>query len=119
MARQDDYTRYTIRIPTDLYERVKASSGEASVNSTIVAVLEEKFPPPVGGLDAIRQEIRHLFAETNGIVDKLAAASDPEEVSRLQAHHDRIAEEAWRVLEMLDRYELASRQGQLPFDHSQ
>lgn len=46
MAKQDDYTRYTIRIPTDLYERVKAAAGEKSVNAEIVATLEEKYPAP-------------------------------------------------------------------------
>ncbi|MFE3839408.1 hypothetical protein [Pseudogemmobacter sonorensis] len=44
MAKQDDYTRYTIRLPTPLYERVKAAAGEASVNSLIVQVLEKEFP---------------------------------------------------------------------------
>lgn len=44
MAKQDDYTRYTIRLPTPLYERVKDAAGEASVNSLIVQVLEEKYP---------------------------------------------------------------------------
>jgi hypothetical protein len=46
MAKQDDYTRYTIRLPTPLYERVKDAAGEASVNSLIVQVLEEKYPAP-------------------------------------------------------------------------
>lgn len=46
MAKQDDYTRYTIRIPTPLYERVKAAAGEKSVNAEIVATLEEAYPAP-------------------------------------------------------------------------
>lgn len=46
MAKQDDYTRYTIRIPTPLYERVKAAAGDASVNSVIITALEEKYPAP-------------------------------------------------------------------------
>lgn len=46
MTRDDGYTRYTIRIPTPLYERVKAAAGEASVNSLVVATLEEAYPPP-------------------------------------------------------------------------
>ncbi|PWE26721.1 hypothetical protein C4N9_20905 [Pararhodobacter marinus] len=46
MAKQDDYTRYTIRLPTPLYERVKEAAGEASVNSLIVQVLEERYPAP-------------------------------------------------------------------------
>lgn len=46
MAKQDDYTRYTIRIPTPLYERVKAAAGEASVNAEIAATLERAYPEP-------------------------------------------------------------------------
>lgn len=46
MAKQDDYTRYTIRIPTPLYERVKDAAGEKSVNAEIVATLEEAYPEP-------------------------------------------------------------------------
>lgn len=44
MTRDDGYTRYTVRIPTPLYERVKEAAGEASVNSLIVQVLEKEFP---------------------------------------------------------------------------
>lgn len=46
MARDDGYTRYTVRIPTPLYERVKKAAGEKSVNAEIVATLHEKYPPP-------------------------------------------------------------------------
>lgn len=66
MAKQDDYTRYTIRIPTPLYERVKRAAGEKSVNAEIVAILEEKHPAPVVEealtLEDAR-EIRRLAAE--------------------------------------------------------
>lgn len=44
MAGHDGYTRYTVRIPDALYERVKAAAGEKSVNAEIVATLEEKYP---------------------------------------------------------------------------
>ncbi|ARC36632.1 hypothetical protein A6J80_09755 [Paracoccus yeei] len=46
MAKQDDYTRYTIRIPTPLYNRVKAAAGDGSVNTEIIAILKEKYPDP-------------------------------------------------------------------------
>lgn len=46
MAKQDDYARYTIRIPTGLYERVKAAAGDKSFNAEIIATLEEKYPAP-------------------------------------------------------------------------
>lgn len=45
MAGHDGYTRYTVRIPTPLYERVKDAAGEKSVNAEIVAALEEAYPP--------------------------------------------------------------------------
>lgn len=41
MAKQDDYTRYTIRIPTPLYERVKEAAGEKSVNAEVIAALDD------------------------------------------------------------------------------
>lgn len=40
MAKQDDYTRYTIRIPTPLYEQIKAAAGEKSVNAEIIERLQ-------------------------------------------------------------------------------
>ncbi|ARU02653.1 hypothetical protein [Yoonia vestfoldensis] len=46
MARDDGYTRYTVRIPTPLYERVKAAAGEKSVNAEIVEALEAAYPAP-------------------------------------------------------------------------
>lgn len=45
MTRDDGYTRYTVRIPTPLYERVKYAAGEKSVNAEIVAALEKAYPP--------------------------------------------------------------------------
>lgn len=46
MARQDSYSRYTIRVPTDLYERVKIAAGDKSINAQIIEILEEKYPAP-------------------------------------------------------------------------
>lgn len=43
MAKQDEYARYTIRIPAELYERLKASAGNKSVNAEIIARLEDSF----------------------------------------------------------------------------
>lgn len=45
MARDDGYTRYTVRIPNELYERVKDAAGEKSVNAEIVSTLEQAYPP--------------------------------------------------------------------------
>lgn len=46
MTRNDGYTRYTVRLPTPLYERVKAASGEKSVNAEIVEALVRIYPAP-------------------------------------------------------------------------
>lgn len=60
MSRNDGYTRYTVRIPTPLYERVKAAAGEASVNAEIVATLEEKYPAPTFDPKDAAREYRDL-----------------------------------------------------------
>jgi hypothetical protein len=65
MAKQDDYVRYTVRIPSDLYERVKSASGEASVNSLIVELLLEKFPEPSVNADLVLQLMQHIAEEAN------------------------------------------------------
>lgn len=43
MAKQDDYVRYTIRVPADLYAQLQSAAGEKSVNAEIVARLERSF----------------------------------------------------------------------------
>lgn len=43
MAKQDEYVRYTIRVPAELYDRLKDAAGEKSVNAEIVARLEDSF----------------------------------------------------------------------------
>lgn len=45
MAKQDDYVRYTVRLPAELYERIKRAAGDKSVNAEIIATLEEAYPP--------------------------------------------------------------------------
>jgi len=44
MAKQAEYVRYTIRVPADLYERIKVAAGEKSVNAEIVEALELAYP---------------------------------------------------------------------------
>lgn len=43
MAKQADYARYTIRVPDDLYQRLKQAAGEKSVNAEIISRLEASF----------------------------------------------------------------------------
>lgn len=45
MAKQDDFVRYTIRVPAALYARLQESAGVKSVNAEIVARLEASFAP--------------------------------------------------------------------------
>lgn len=42
MAKQDDYARYTVRLPADLYARIQALATlhERSVNSEIISMLQ-------------------------------------------------------------------------------
>ncbi|MFH5773602.1 hypothetical protein ACHFJ0_05070 [Paracoccus sp. NGMCC 1.201697] len=82
MAKQDDYTRYTIRIPTDLYERVKAAAGDKSVNAQIIEVLEEKYPAPT---DFDRDLAEQIVAELTRLV---AVLRDPEQtlLDKIQAN---------------------------------
>jgi hypothetical protein len=43
MAKQDEYVRYTIRVPEALYRRLQDAAGHKSVNAEIVARLERMF----------------------------------------------------------------------------
>lgn len=43
MAKQDDYVRYTIRVPAGLYAAVQEAAGEKSVNAEIVDRLQKSF----------------------------------------------------------------------------
>lgn len=47
MAKQDDYVRYTIRVPAALYARIQfvADNSGRSINAEIMGALEEKYPP--------------------------------------------------------------------------
>jgi len=43
MAKQDDYVRYTIRVPADLYEQIREAAGDKSVNAEIIDRLQRSF----------------------------------------------------------------------------
>lgn len=59
MAKQDDYVRYTIRVPAELYERLQLAAGEKSVNAEIVSRLENSFDEFEG-----YKEMTELFLAT-------------------------------------------------------
>ncbi|TPW26041.1 Arc family DNA-binding protein [Pararhizobium mangrovi] len=82
MAKQDDYVRYTIRVPADLYERVsKAAEGSSrSVNAEINERLESSFTGGIGTgtpltVEALREEGRKVEELLRAIREKL---DDPE-----------------------------------------
>lgn len=77
MAKQDDYVRYTIRVPANLYAQIQAAAGEKSVNAEIAARLEGSFAP----FDATR---------ANEVVFRLVEALRPDAPDALK----RSAEEA-------------------------
>jgi hypothetical protein len=66
MAKQDDYVRYTIRVPSDLYERLKNEAGEKSVNAEIVERLDKSFG--VWALEYELAELRRLTMDNEGHV---------------------------------------------------
>lgn len=75
MAKQDDYTRYTIRVPGDLYERVQnaAEREGRSVNAEIVATLQEKYPAPARwfNFDKYRAHQEHVEARSKEILSEI------------------------------------------------
>lgn len=57
-AQQNNYTRYTIRVPRALYEQVSAASGEKSVNAEICEALDAFYNG-----NARTADLRDRFAE--------------------------------------------------------
>lgn len=43
MSKQDSYVRLSVRLPAEIYAKVKAASGAKSINAEIVARLESSF----------------------------------------------------------------------------
>ncbi len=55
MAKQDDWARITLRIPTELHQRLTSAAGVKSLNAEIVSRLEESLDRDemAAGLDAL------------------------------------------------------------------
>lgn len=70
MAKQHDYTRYTIRVPSYLYDRVQAAADAAgrSVNAEILSSLELLYPPQVD----IEARVNELIDELSSIAKQIA-----------------------------------------------
>ena len=46
MAKQDEWKRITLRLPTELYDRIAGADTPASINARIVEALEQHYPAP-------------------------------------------------------------------------
>lgn len=66
MKKDDGYTRYTVRIPTPLYDRVKEAAGEKSVNAEIVETLTKVYPPKSIEIDTLSEFLRYLISLDDG-----------------------------------------------------
>lgn len=80
MTRDDGYTRYTVRIPTPLYERVKAAAGEKSVNAEIVSALEKAYPAPAWTDDAARTVLSDFILLLGGLLEQGKVRRDGDDV---------------------------------------
>lgn len=73
MAKQDDYVRYTIRIPAELYGRLKSHAGDKSVNAEIIERLEDTFAwetqKEIG--EGIDRELKASIDRLNERLDRL------------------------------------------------
>ena len=76
MARQDSYSRYTIRVPSDLYERVKIAAGDKSINAQVIEILEEKYPAPAASE-------HEQYAQVVKWSDRVLLSTSEEEAKRL------------------------------------
>lgn len=84
MAGHDGYTRYTLRIPDTLYERVKAAAGEKSVNAEIIAALEEAYPPRPS-----IQEMLAFMEELKAALSEMDYPRTPQDVQMVRdLHHE-------------------------------
>ncbi|SIR06488.1 Arc-like DNA binding domain-containing protein [Rhizobium sp. RU35A] len=65
MAKQDDYSRYTIRVPRDVYAAIENSAEAAnrSVNAEITARLEFSIANPPSTVEGLRRRIEALESE--------------------------------------------------------
>lgn len=94
MDTREDFKRTTLRLPTDLYDRLERAAGKAkSVNAVIIEALLEKYPAPPDPMDSalgrvliflhkLRPEDRQQFMDA---INRNLEAFDAEERLALQA----------------------------------
>lgn len=100
MAKQDDYVRYTIRVPSELYFKIQESAGEKSINAEIVSRLAhsfdkraptitlslQAFPPGTPPMTTTLAEFMSTFAQT--MRDTMAAEKAADRAQRREARAD-------------------------------
>lgn len=92
MAKQEDFVRYTVRVPQELYAKLQASAGARSVNAEIVERLARSFE-----LDDEIQGLQSSLAEMREELDSLSRDTD----KRL----DRVESRVWELLERAGVYD--------------
>lgn len=64
MAKQDNYVRYTIRVPEELYSRIKESAGDKSINAEIIERIELSF-----SADKATDDVNNQLLELRKVVN--------------------------------------------------
>jgi predicted DNA-binding protein len=59
MAKQDDFVRITVRMPPELYERLRTSARATSINAEIVERLSRTFEKDGADMDWVSSEALH------------------------------------------------------------
>lgn len=76
MAKQDDYVRYTVRLPADLYQRIQNAAGDKSVNAEIIHRLELSLTDEYNGLFRSPEEkeanMKRMMARLDSLLEQLA-----------------------------------------------
>jgi len=91
MAKQDDYIRYTIRVPAALYERLQQSAGDASVNAEIVRRLGRSFEE-----DSLFSEEREALQNVVDVLNQSVVELREDQRRERQFH--------WALVEQLAQY---------------
>ena len=73
MAKQDEWTRLTLRLPPELHERLVEAAKTSSMNAVVVNALGEAFPPSDPIYEAIAR-LGELRAELRNTTDPGARA---------------------------------------------
>lgn len=62
MAKQDDYSRYTIRVPAALYKQLQDAAGDKSLNAEIIERLERSMRPGATIDEIATQTVKQIAA---------------------------------------------------------